>query len=517
MTDPHGQLSRRQFLRSAATVAGGAMLAPAATWMLTSGHRRELPASVPASRSERPNVLLIVMDTARADRMSCYGYHRPTTPGLEAFADDARLYTNALSPASWTLPSHAAMFTGLTSSAHGATWAHCQLDPKFPTLADQLRTAGYQTVGLSCNNVWVSPGCGMDRGFDVFWNAHTAPDVIPLREHITQLLRGDPRRLEASSAASAMHRQLGDWFERDYDPDRPFFAFMNYIEPHDPYIPPVERLQWASTELADKWRDNQDLDRMWQHMLTGVNVVAREDIDELSLLYDEEIAFTDRKITELLTFLSANGLADNTLVIITADHGEHFNEHHLLIHHYSLHEPLVRVPLMARFPGSLSAGRDDSLVQSHDVYPTILQAAGVDWLPEPVHTCRSLLDAPDPSRWAVSEYLAPYLTPLATVATLYRQVDYSRFLRKLWASQMGHMKLIRSSDGDVELYDLSVDFLEKRNVADEQPETAQMLAEKLEGWLGSFAHYEPPAIPPAELKELDPEQLDALRGLGYVR
>jgi arylsulfatase A-like enzyme len=157
-------------------------------------------------------------------------------------------------------------------------------------------------------------------------------------------------------------------------------------------------------------------------------------------------------------------------------------------------------------------------VQSHDAYPTILQAAGIDWTPQPVHTCRSLLGPPPAEpRWAVSEYLAPYVIGIAQTAAVYTHPDYSRFLRQLRAIQTGRTKLIRSSDGDTALYDLASDPGEKRNIADQRPETVADLSGKLDTWLESFDHYESPPMTDDQLKTLTPQQLKALRSLGYVK
>ncbi|MHC4984809.1 MAG: sulfatase-like hydrolase/transferase, partial [Planctomycetota bacterium] len=226
-------------------------MAPAASWLMFRPAKDDLPTTVPASRARRPNVLLIVLDTVRADHLSCYGYPRPTTPHIDAFAETARRFTQAVSPAPWTLPSHASFFTGLPTTAHGATMANQMLAPHFPTLAEQLGATGYQTLGLSCNRAWVTGREGLDRGFDQFWVSPREP--VTLASILLERFGHRREYVEDNTASAAMHRRLGNWFRKDYQPDKPFFIFMNYIDAHGPYIPPLDNLKWADRAMVGRW------------------------------------------------------------------------------------------------------------------------------------------------------------------------------------------------------------------------------------------------------------------------
>jgi len=472
-----------------------------------------LPTDIAASTAEHPNVLLVVLDTVRADHLSCYGYHRQTTANIDRFAEDARVYTNVLSPGCWTLPSHASFFTGLPNSAHGCNWSHPYLGEEFDTLAEQLRGAGYQTAGLSANTI-VSPGRSFDQGFDCFWNpSRSVRDYAFVMRLAARLGLDRP-----TPTAPDLHRRLARWFRQDYDATKPFFVFLNYIEPHDPYLPQSHLLEWASEGTLQKWLRRNQNEAMAEYIWTGQDTLSAQEIAELETLYDEEIAFTDRKVGELLAFLQDTGLYDDMLIIITSDHGEHFGEHHWMGHDSSLYEPLVRVPLIVRYPGALEAGRDDALVQSHDLYPTILEVAGLPWERRPEHNCYSLLAArPSAGRVGVAEYLAPAAGTIARVRRELPVRDFSRFLRSLRALQEGQMKIIRPSVGESELYDLAKDPMETRDLRTERPDVLTALGAALDGWMDSFQHYEPPPEALAKARETSRKDLDAMRGLGYIR
>jgi arylsulfatase A-like enzyme len=526
MRDEARNPTRRDFLKVGATIAGAAVLqpwtlglvrraeeapapSPAVISAATTMELDELPSSLPRSKATRPNIALIVMDTVRVDHLSCYGYRRETTPHLDAFAADARLYTNALSPASWTLPSHASLFTGLSCSAHGLGWLHLCLDACFRTLAEQLAADGYQTVGLSSNAI-ITPETGLARGFQTFWD-----------------LSGSPFQ----PYAPRMHAQLARWFKDRYDPNRPFFLFMNYVEAHEPYAPPREALRFASLGAWDRWRSADQTQRMNDYVLAGGELSSR-DIADLESLYDDEIGYIDEEIGEVLTFFKSQGLDENTLVVITADHGEHFGEHHVMSHQYSIYQPLVHVPLLVRHPARFSPGSEERMVQSHDIYPTVLELAGLGWKPLPGQTCQSLLRPASGARFGITEYLEPSVIGLGQACLEHPHAACEPFNRVLRAIQRDNLKLIRSSafrsglEQTLQLYNLANDPMETRNLAAEKPEAARELTVALDAWMHSFEPYVPshalPAAHPKSALSAKPAQtspsvqMKAMRGLGYV-
>ncbi|HUT25795.1 MAG TPA: sulfatase [Sumerlaeia bacterium] len=489
----------------------------ALAWILAPNRPPKTLVQAPSSGAARPNVLLIVLDAVRADHMSCYGYERKTTSHIDAFASASRVYRNVLSPGSWTGPSHASLFTGLPASAHGFSWLHLYLDGRFRTLAEQLEAVGYQTVCLS-SNPHISVETGLARGFSFhrnFYEKRLRPTLVDLFRRYGYL----PSFL-SFPAARAMNRALYRWFDKEYQPDKPFFAFLNYIEPHQPYEPASTRLRWTSEGARRRWKPGKQYEAIFRHMLSRQDALSSREISELESLYDEEIACVDEQVGELLGFLEARRLGDRTFVAITSDHGEHFGEQHMMEHEYSVYEPLVRVPLIVKYDDRFPPGDDETLVQSHDLYPTILELAGAEWRREKAHNCQSLLDSRgDAPRAAIAEYLGPFLYALADLNTKMPQVDLSSFLQSIRAVQLGDLKLIRWSGGRRELYDLSADPREREDLAQnkENAETARNLERVLDEWLGSFDHYEAPVLTTGSLRQIPQGHLDALRGLGYIR
>ncbi len=479
MDEAAKKLSRRDLFKVGSAIAGAAALHPSVVHFVMGRHDdgsgrsdptelAPFPTQLRPPKLKQPNVVFIVLDTVRADHLSCYGYRRETTPNIDAFAAGCRVYRNVLSPDSFTLPSHVSFFTGLSCSAHGTSTLHRGLDPRFETLADQLSANGYQTVGLASNGC-LSRGLGYDKGFQTYWSSPTYKD---------NLVEGRDR----DSVVTTMHEQLAKWLTEKYDTNKPFFLFLNYIEAHQPYRPPRDQLRFASAETWNRWQLRDQVRLSFDHMLTGADLLSSKDIVEMESLYDDEISYVDRKAGDLLEFLKATGLEENTAVIISSDHGEHFGEHHLLSHEYSLYEPLVRVPLMVRYADRFKTGQEEKLVQSHDIYPTILELAGVPWKRLPGQTCQSLLEEDAEARDGISEHLVADGIPLDRLSLAYPHLDFSRFTRRLRTIQRGNMKLIHPLPGKPELYDMVNDPMETRNLADQKPDLARELAGRLDTW-----------------------------------
>jgi len=494
------------------------LVAATATWIVSVGllvisdTSCSFPPKVRLPWWERPNVLLIVLDTVRADHMSCYGYTRNTTPNVDAFAEKAHIFRNVLSPSPWTLPTHASFFTGLPSSGHLCTNAHAFLNDSFETLPEQLKAAGYQTVGLSSNST-ITKERGFAQGFEIFENPG---DHIDHRRP----LKGVKTReeMDAKSYASIMHGRLRQWFAQEHRPEKPFFMFLNYIEPHAPYAPPSRRLQWSSNETFDKWEKLDQFDYTFRHMFSGTDTLSQKELEELTNLYDEEIAYLDSKVGQLLEMLRETDNYDNTLIIITSDHGEHLGEHRLMEHQFSVYEPLLRVPLIVKYRDRFPVGDNNMLVQSHDIYPTILELAGIRWKKQPVHNCQSLL-RPDRSepRLRVAEYWWNYMLLSSIKKQLGEDGNYTHHSRDLRSFQLGDMKLILSSRGESELYDVAKDPLETRDLSLEKPEILTEIDKQIWSWWKAFEDYKPPFSTSDTKRELSDKELETMRGLGYIR
>ncbi len=419
----------------------------------------------------RPNVLLIVLDTVRADHLSTYGYSKNTTPNLTTLAAEGVVYERCLSPGSWTLPSHASLFTGLYPRDHQTT---CELPRvlrrKYRTIAEVLAENGYVTVGFS-NNAWLNAATGLQQGFVEFFDVW--------RER-----RSDGRSADGiDEGAATTNNRIFRWLDRDTS--RPFFMFVNYFEPHLPYRPPPP----FDSKFVDPIFDSNMVAkaRGWFHprelgyvlKVPGMEVTDSE-FEVMHSQYDGEIAYLDARLGELVEGLRKRRLLDNTVVIITSDHGEHLGDHEMMDHKMTLYDALLHVPLVIRYPPSVHQGsRVSTPVQLIDVFPTILHLCGID--EGHPGDSRLLPTAPQqtPSpRFFFAEFGRPTVF-LEVILKRYPGVEYSRFDRSLAAISDGHYKLITGSDGRSELFDLRRDPGELNDVAPENPELVADLAQRL--------------------------------------
>jgi arylsulfatase A-like enzyme len=475
----------------------GLLLAAAAAWGAGAG-------AAARGAAGRPNVLLIVMDTVRADRLSTFGYARPTTPELDAFAREAIRFPRFYAPAPWTVPSHASLFTGTFPAHHGATQEHWSLDRRHATLAEVLRDAGYQTFAVSANPL-VGRGSKLDQGFAAFRE--------PWRES-SKLSTERP-------AAHPVNRAFEELL-RNADRDRPFFAFLNYMDAHRPYAPPIDVLARYARARPSALAASRVGSRVWTELyLDGPGAPA--DIALTSDLYDAELAVLSASIGALLEDLRRDGRYDSTLIAITSDHGEHLGEHGLWDHVFSLYEPVLHVPLLLRLPGGARAGTTDTrLGQLTDLLPTLLAACGVAAPSLPIQGT-DLVDPARTQRPLVASYAYPHqalaiIGPKAATAHRDRLAPYLRSLR---AVREGDHKVIEGSDGRVEIFDLAADPAETRNLAPADPALRETLLSRLGEAVGRG---ELPAVSTPRHVLVHPESSDrdrerdaALRALGYAQ
>lgn len=410
-----------------------------------------------------PNVLLVTLDTTRADHLGCYGYGRDTSPELDAFAKGAVVFDLAYSTSSWTLPAHASLFTGRFPTSHGARFdADGPLllsqaipdDPvaravranplaaSDPTLAELLRDAGYRT-GAVVAGPWMMRVFGLDRGFDHYDDENIGSRAGRDGSEVSQ------RAIEFLDAST----------------DAPFFLFLNYFDPHMPYTPP------------DEFRD--------------LFVSEGEKADAVAL-YDAEIRYMDQQLGRVLDHLKATGKADDTLIVVTADHGELLGEHGRYRHGHTLFEEDIRVPLILKFPrGELLPTRSNAPVQLTDVMPIVLGRLG---LPGPEglgrHTTRPQIFAE--------------VYPLKAASN----AGHWRVLR------VGPFKLHLNSDRHHLLYNLDEDPREEHNLAAEQKVRLRAMASRLKRFQRQLP--KPEQAPTHDPRKVGPETRRALESLGYL-
>lgn len=446
-------------------------------------------------RSQADNIVLIVMDTVRVDHLSAYGYPEPTSPFLEELSAQGTLFERAWSTSSWTLPSHASMFTGLLPAQHGATQSHLHLRGEPALLAAQLAEAGYQCAGFS-NNPWVSSKTGLDRGF----------------EHFGELWRRSerPRSLLADHSSIAVER----WLEDDRSPDQPFFLFVNLMEAHGPYEPDW-RYAWpmvggpvATARARAAYGEVQD-DGFVRSWYTGEQPIDPGALEAARELYDAEVLQVDAAVERVVAAVDRYADPATTTLLVVTDHGEGFGEHGHVGHAFSVYDTLLRVAAVARGPGFEAGVVDTRVTQLTDVHPTLLAVAGIPFEQAVGRDMHALEGEP-------RVLAASYAYPAQVLSTFPPAMRDSERLephrRSFQVGVDGRYKLILDSTGHEEVYDLLNDPGEKTPLTQLDP----AVLERLRAVAQAGAALEGGAGEGGELEGMDPETLEALRELGYV-
>lgn len=431
-----------------------------------------------ATAQQRPNIIVIVIDTLRADHLRLYGHSRQTTPVLDHVASEGVLFERDTSVAAWTLPSVSSILTGLPPSAHGVRGYEDQLPDKAVTLAERLKSAGYHTAFVGVNSLFEA-GRNLQQGFDHYFGI----DEIPGEELNTHLMA---------------------WL-KDRPTDKPTFLYAHYFDPHCRYIPPEEyrQLYWPPsaaqrthrTMTPEQWRLMHECFQL--HYNPGEPVL---DVDYYLAEYDAEIRHADHVVGMFLERLKTAGLYDSSIVIITSDHGEEFYDHGGHGHGKVLLEHNIHVPLIIRMPGGALPGRRVSeRVSSLDLTPTLLDVAGVK-VPEslPGLSLRGVLEGRD---------------TLPKDRMVFAETDYEGKQRAVLA---GDDKLLLSPNKSrpTALYDLKTDPGELQDVQKTRPDVYARLSRALAG-------FEKQALElgeaiPGSRQELTQETIEQLRSLGYT-
>ena len=321
--------------------------------------------------NDRPNVLLLSLDSVRADRISATGYRPPThpdvltTPHIDRLAAEGVMFENAFSTTSWTLPSHMAIFTGLHDVLHGVIDKDRPLDRGLTTLPELLHEKGWTTGGFF-SGPYLNPVFGFGQGFDHYVNCGT---VVP-PELFADSKLGDWREIHRFSHETVTSPKLfgeaSTWIRQAAATDQPFLAFIHWWDPHYDYKAPANYNRMFDTQYTGEWTGlrNEDVYKM----------VENADIDFILALYDAELRYTDHFIGRLLDLLEELDIDDETLVIVTSDHGEEFYERTRWGHQRSLFDEVLRVPLVMRLPGSVPKGVSVAgQARIQDIYPTVAE------------------------------------------------------------------------------------------------------------------------------------------------
>jgi arylsulfatase A-like enzyme len=399
-----------------------------------------------------PNVLVIVVDTLRADHLSEYGYSRQTTPNFDHIAQMGVLFEETYAGASWSLPSHASLLTGRYPSEHGAEKG--PLDGRYPMIGEVFRSRGYRTGAFSGNSFFFCRRLGLGRGFIHFDDYSGSFIQAAVRTCYGRAFEAMLNRLRFGNlpvrrAAPEVNASFLQWV--DSKPHAPFFAVLNYFDVHDPYIPPQ-----PYRTLFSKLRNPGGIidESLASHAMPATPEELQGEIDA----YDGAIAFTDDQIGRLLGELEKRHIADNTLVVITSDHGESFGSHGLYIHGNSLYRGQIRVPLVFYWPSKIPKGmRIARPVSNAAVAATVLELTESEHQPVfPVTSLAQLWNRSGNLEWPFPE------SDLAQLPWNPKAPNYFGAMRSMIGPQFHY---IRNEKLGEELYDWRSDPLENHNLA----------------------------------------------------
>ena len=506
--------------------------------------------------SQRPDIVFLVLDTQRRDRLSCYGYPLPISPNIDAIAQQSTLFDQAVSAAQWTIPSHASMFTGRYPSAHGVLQSYSVLPDEVPTLAERLSQGGYYTAGF-CNNPLVGViNNGLRRGFYSFLNYSGLLTSHPNQAGLHKGLLGRYRQFFKRTLAQGLN-QIQDAFARSElmlmlsfsplmvplwqtalsfkgntakslgdaadllinrtgtDGEQPVFTFINLMGTHMPYHPPrrfIER--FAPNVLKDKKarhylrQFNSDIYGWLAPLAGGLDEHQKATLDGM---YDAEVAHQDEQLGVFFEQLRRSGRLDNTLLVICSDHGEHLGEKQFIGHSITLYNELVTVPLIIHAPGQFTGAVRKDTVSTRQLFHTMLTSAGVA---EPEEQSLSLVEAtPSDNGYVFSEAIPPQ-NVVSLLEKRQPELIRDRFCdqtrRAVW---LGNYKLIETGSQLLELYDIHQDPSEGLNLSAVLPEDTEVLQDYLDAFSGE-------TVPVGTAERApgfdDPEVQRRLRDLGYL-
>jgi len=469
----------------------------AVIYLVTEGNRDSLACwfnpKLYVPRPDARPVILISLDTLRADHLGCYGYSRKTSPNIDELAADSALFLNTFTASPWTLPAHVSLMTGLNCINHQVTQSDREMDPSVPTLADYIRQRGYTSVAFTGGG-YVSGLYGFSKGFDSY------------------NVRGSI--LDKNAAEEVAVPALA-WVRANRDKD--FFLFLHTYQIHNPYFTPSPYNE-AFLEPGDKIKD---INMGWYNHEWRYKPESESWRRNVMALYDAEILYTDAALIKpLLDTLKELGLYDRALIVLVGDHGEEFFEHRSWLHTHSVYNELLKVPLIVKLPGNAHRGqRVERWARLIDVMPTILDELGVS----------------AGGHYSDGQSLSGFLTGAPSVppgeerpflSELDADASENHLPRKV-ALSLGRAKLIWNSDFTreqlaylafpppplkrYEVYDLDEDPLEQRDVAQARPD----LARKLIGYMKDTYEQKTKAV--GKPAAVNGEIREQLKALGYIR
>jgi arylsulfatase A-like enzyme len=459
-----------------------------------------------------PDVVVVVLDTVRADHVSAYGYGRATTPALDALAEEGALFMDAMSPSTWSLPSHASLFTGQFPSTHKAVTERMALDAETPTLASVLAQNGYQT-GCFSGNPHISDSFGLTRGFayaDEAWKDGEGAQGLVLAFQIMGWFGYGSDDKGGRSVVG----HFSDWFAERPEDAPPAFAFLNFLEAHFPFHQVPEAALRQFTDLP-----TSELQR-YGALAFRAQVGERLSAAELEAtrgptldMYDAGVRHSDDLLLGVVDAIRAHGDLDNTVLVVLSDHGEMIGEHGNFGHGVSLYDEDLRVPLLIRFPPAIPAGaRVAQPVSTVGVYATVMELAHLT--PpggQPPGSLLPALDGQPTGMPLIAERFGEFDKTEATDDPMIQR----RLRYRVYRS--GDWKLAQRSDGRSFLYDLGSDPGETTDLSSTHAEKRAEIEGELADWTATLGL--PPLDAPLDavaMPEMDPAAQERLRALGYI-
>ena len=518
--------------------------------------------------SNQPDIIFLVLDTQRVDRLSCYGYEKPTSPNIDAFAEGATRFRVAIAPGQWTIPSHASMFTGLYPSQHQMQQSYSVMPPHLKTLAERLQDGGYYTAAF-CNNPLVGViNNGLRRGFYSFLNYSGLLSSRPNQAGIPSSFLDKYRQLFKRIVAKALNQvqdafARSDWLlslsftplmvplwqtalsfkgntpkslddaakllieRKGVQTDQPVFTFINLMGTHMPYHPPrgcIEKLDHNVLKNRDAQtylrRFNSDV-YGWLAPLMGA--LGDQQKDTLDGMYDAEVAAQDVQVGRFLGQLKQSGRLENTYVVVCADHGEHLGEKQLIGHSLSIYNELVQVPLIIHDPTDAIERKivRDDVVSTRCLFHTVLSAAGLATLEEAELSLEhqgsnETLDTVDPDRYVYAEAVPPQ-NVLNLIQRrqpeLVSQHACDQTRRAVW---VGNHKLIETDQNPPQLYDVQDDPSENLDLSEIFPEMVESLQDSLLAFSQDANEHQALYSQARASGFDDPEVRRRLKDLGYL-
>lgn len=463
--------------------------------------------------SEQTNVVIVVLDTARGlDTVPADEVYLPT---LAALADEGTEYRRAFASAPWTLPSHAGLLTGTYTSKHDTHGDNPILDRSLTVLPEVFSERGYETHAIS-NNTWFSGEFGFDRGFDTFHTTWTQEDDESNVDPSEYGFEADEWRTRATEncRADATTDLALDWLssmEND-----PFFLLLNYIDAHFEYAPPREY-------VVDWLPDGYDYDRAVNVLDdpraydAGEETLTDADCSALRALYRGELAYLDATLSRLVDGLKKTGTWEDTILVVTGDHGENIGDHGFVGHQFNLYDTVLHVPLVVS-GGSFDRGTSTNrLVQLTDIAPTLLEEVGIS-APAVEEQFQGQSFSPSSSTPEREYIVGEHVATRPTIETMEQRFgDLPEALRSLEqalplrAIRTNEYKLVVGDDGSRELYDVERDPMETEDIADRRSTVSNRLADDLDQWIDSFEQ----EITQASAT-ISSESKERLRDLGYL-